>query len=295
MTLDASARFIQQVGEPFAERIVAVEGRGKALSLALKSGMRLVEAVAQAFKQAGFMGGVVNVGGLHLDRFSYVMPALSQDGANAAFYSDVYRPQGVIVLESGCMSFGRRDDAPFFHCHALWLEPDGLTHGGHILPDDVILAHDQTVTAFGFDGGIFEANPDRETNFKLFGPVKLPQHLHEDKSLQSCYLLRLRPNQDLHHALEQFCLSHRLGHTRIWGGVGSTIGGRFVDGTSLNAFATEVFIRDGRINQRAVSLYQADIDVGYVDYLGQIARGPMKRGDSPVLMTFELLLEPLTS
>ena len=292
MTTKNPSRFVKQMGPPFAERIVGVAGRGKAVVLELKAGERLVDGVSRAFAEAGFLGGVVDVGGLKLDRFSYVMPALSKDGANAAFYSDVYKPQGVIVLESGRMSFGRRDDAPFFHCHALWPEADGQTHGGHILPDEVSLASDQSVAAFGFDGGIFEANPDSETNFKLFGPVPLEQTLVDDHSLQTCHLLRLRPNQDLHGALEDYCSAHQWGTTRILGGVGSTIAGRFEDGRVLDPFATEVYIRDGMVTRHGDGTYQAHIDVGYIDYTGQIARGLLKRGDSPVLMTFELMLHP---
>ena len=286
-------RQVKQVGEPFAERIVAVEGRGKPLHLALFTGERLVDGLARAFAEAGFSGGVVDVGGVMLDHFSYVMPALSKDGANAAFYSDVYRPQGIITLESGRMSFGRRDDAPFFHCHALWPEADGHTHGGHILPDDARLAGDQTLYAFGFDGGIFEANPDRETNLKLFGPVPIAQRLPHRDDLVPCHLLRLRPNQDLHGALEKFCAEHELPDMRILGGVGSTIGGRFEDGSVFEPFATEVYIREGIIRSGSDTGYHAHIDVGYIDYTGQIARGPIKRGDSPVLMTFELLLAPV--
>ena len=292
MTNAYPTREVKQVGEPFAERLVVVEGRGKAVELALKAGERLVDAIARAFAEAGFSGGVVDVGGLMLDHFSYVMPALSKDGANAAFYSDVYRPHGVITLESGRMSFGRRDDAPFFHCHALWPEAAGQTHGGHILPDDVRLAEDQIVYAFGFDGGIFEANPDRETNFKLFGPVPLPQKLQHKSDLVPCYLMRLRPNQDFHGALEAFCSQHDLPDMRILGGVGSTIGGRFEDGSVFEPFATEVYVREGSIRRCSDDTYQAQVDVGYIDYTGQIARGPIKRGDSPVLMTFELLLAP---
>ncbi len=292
MMVPMSARFVKQVGLPFDERIVAVEGRGRPLLLQLRSGERLVDALARAFDEAGFLGGVVDVGGLELDHFSYVMPALSKDGANAAFYSDVYQPAGVIELESGRMSFGRRDDAPFFHCHALWPEPDGQCHGGHILPDHVRLAFDQSVHAYGFDGGVFEANPDRETNFKLFGPVPAPSRHQDDAQMQVCHLLRLRPNQDLHGALEAYCAAHGFGPTRILGGVGSTIAGRFEDGTILEPFATEVYIREGHVSCLEDGSYQAHIDVGYIDYTGQIARGPIMRGDSPVLMTFELMLCP---
>jgi hypothetical protein len=35
------------------------------------------------------------------------------------------------------------------------------------MPDGSVLAKPISSPAFGFDGGIFEANPDPETNFKL--------------------------------------------------------------------------------------------------------------------------------
>ena len=44
------------------------------------------------------------------------------------------RPAGVTRLSAGAMTLGRRDGAPFFHCHALWREADGTLSGGHILP-----------------------------------------------------------------------------------------------------------------------------------------------------------------
>ena len=60
-----------------------------------------------------------------LGPFAYVMPALSKTGANAAFYSDTFRPSGVTRLKLGAMTLGERDGAPFFHCHGLWTEADG--------------------------------------------------------------------------------------------------------------------------------------------------------------------------
>ena len=62
----------------------------------------------------------------------------------------------------------------------------------------------------------------------------------------------------------------------------------------MDPFATEVYIRDGLITRNRDQSYHAQIDVGYIDYTGQIARGLIMRGDSPVLMTFELMLCPDT-
>ena len=43
-------------------------------------------------------------------------------------------------LKIGAMTFGQRDGAPFFHCHALWTEADGRAGGGHILPEETLVA-----------------------------------------------------------------------------------------------------------------------------------------------------------
>src|ERR1700712_28547 len=162
-------RSIAQPGPPNPERIQWVEVRGRAFSFTLQAGLPLLEAARRGFAEAGFAGGVLSMRGGALGPFAYVMPALSKTGANAAFYSDTFRPAGITRLKAGAMTLGERDGAPFFHCHALWTEADGRAGGGHILPEETIVAEAFTVDAFGIDGAIFMAEPDAETNFKLFG------------------------------------------------------------------------------------------------------------------------------
>ena len=147
------------------------------------------------------------------------MPALSKTGENAAFYSDTFRPAGVTRLKMGAMTLGVRDGAPFFHCHALWLEADGRAGGGHILPEETMVAEPFEVEAFGLDGAVFTAEPDPETHFKLFGPV--PCALTDAKTTSRAFALRLRPNQDFAGALEAFCRQHGILRARLHGGVGS--------------------------------------------------------------------------
>ena len=174
------------------------------------------------------------------------MPALSKTGENAAFYSDTFRPAGVTRLKTGAMTLGERDGAPFFHCHALWTEADGRVNGGHILPEETIVAEPFEVEAFGIDGAVFAAEPDPETNFKLFGPVA--RDATAPKPTSRAFALRLRPNQDFAGALEDFLpRSTASSRARIHGGVGSTIGARFTDGRSVVPFATELAIRSGTI------------------------------------------------
>ena len=164
-------RSIDQPGPPVPERIQWVEARGHAFSFTLAAGLPLLEAARRGFAEAGFAGGVLSMRGGALGPFAYVMPALSKTGANAAFYSDTFRPAGITRLKLGAMTLGERDGAPFFHCHGLWTETDGHLHGGHILPEESIVAESFEVEAFGIDGAMFTAEPDPETNFKLFGPV----------------------------------------------------------------------------------------------------------------------------
>ncbi len=56
-------------------------------------------------------------------------------------------------------------------------------------------------------------------------------------------------------------------------------------------FATELAILSGTLAPGADGTLQATLDVALVDYLGGIAEGRLMRGDNPVLMTMELVLE----
>lgn len=279
-------RRIAQPGPPAAERVEWAESHGRRFEMALQPGLLLVESVRRGFAAAGFTSGVVQVDGLALTPFAYVMPALSKTPEHAAFYSDVFRPPGVARIETGAMSFGLRDGAPFFHCHALWQEASGKRNGGHIMPDETVVSEPITLQAVGLDGAGFAAYVDGETNFKLFGPAATaPIGTARDGRF---FALRVRPNIDFATALEQFCAERGVRRAVIHGGVGSTIGARFEDGSRVENFATEVAIRSGVVTPDGT---ETAIDVALVDYTGGMAQGRLKRGDNPVLMTFELVLE----
>lgn len=280
-------RRIEQPGTGTPERVQWVECRGRAFSLTLPAGVPLLEAVRNGFAAAGFASGVAKLDGLALAPFAYVMPALSKTPEHAAFYSETFRPEGGARVEVGAMTFGQRDGASFFHAHALWVEGDGKRSGGHILPDETVVAETITVQAVGLDGAAFVAEPDGETHFKLFGPVAVASGGAGEGRF---FALRVKPNVDFCGALEAFCAEHGVREAVIRGGVGSTIGARFVDGGVVENFATEVAITQGRI-PRGADGFEAAIDVALVDYSGALASGRLKRGDNPVLMTFELVLE----
>jgi predicted DNA-binding protein with PD1-like motif len=284
-------RTIKQPGAPIAERIQSVEARGRAFTFTLEAGLPLLEAARRGFAAEGFAGGVLNFTHGALGPFAYVMPALSKTGENAAFYSETFRPQGLIRTRLGSMTVGTRDGAPFFHCHGLWTEADGRAGGGHMMPDETIVAEAFDAAAFGMDGALFAAEPDPETNFKLFGPVAVPAS--GARTTSRAFALRLRPNQDFSGALEGFCRAHGIARAKIHGGVGSTIGARFTHGGITEPFATELAVTAGTIAPGGSGALEAEIDVALVDYMGGIAEGCLIRGDNPVLMTVELVLEVL--
>lgn len=285
-------RRITQPGSPAPpERIQWVEARGRAFSFTLEAGVPLLEAARRGFASEGFAGGTLNMRGGALGPFAYVMPALSTTGENAAFYSDTYRPRGVTRLKLATMTLGERDGAPFFHCHGLWREADGRDNGGHMLPEETIVAEAFEVEAFGLDGAAFTVRHDPETNFRLFGPV--PRASAGAKTTSRALALRLRPNQDFAAALETFCNERGIERARVRGGVGSTIGARFVDGCTVEPFATELAVTSGMIVPGASGAPEASLDIALVDYTGGLSEGRLVRGDNPVLMTMELALEVL--
>jgi predicted DNA-binding protein with PD1-like motif len=284
-------RHIDQPGPPAPERIQWVAARGRAFSFTLEAGLPLLEAARRGFAAGGFAGGVLRWTGGALGPFAYVMPALSRTAEHAAFYSDTFRPAGITRLKLAAMTFGERDGAPFFHCHALWRQADGRAGGGHILPEETMVAEPFVVEAFGIDGAVFAAEPDPETNFKLFGPIASAATGIETTS--HVFALRLRPNRDFAGALEAFCRERGIISARLHGGVGSTIGARFADGRIVEPFATELAVSSGVIVSGASGALEAELDIALVDYEGGIAEGRLTRGDNPVLMTMELVLEVL--
>jgi predicted DNA-binding protein with PD1-like motif len=277
-------RSIKQPGPPIVERIQWVEVRGRAFSFTCDAGEPLLEAASRGFAAQGFAGGTLNMTSGALGPFGYVMPALSRTGENAAFYSDTLRPAGITRLKLATMTLGERDGAPFFHCHGLWREADGRLGGGHMLPEETYVAEPFEVQAFGIDGAVFTAEPDPETRFKLFGPV--PATPSGATTSRRAFAMRLRPNQDFAGCLEAFCRARGIARARIHGGVGSIIGARFTDGKVIEPFATELAITSGVVESN-----EATLNVALIDYTGGIGEGRLIRGDNPVLMTMELVLE----
>lgn len=285
-------RRIRQPGPETGERASTVAVKALPIAATLPAGARFLDALHHVLAETRCESACLSLQGGGFSPFAYVIPALAPDASHAAFYSATFRPMGLSSIVAGSVTVGWRDGAPFFHCHALWHEADGDLRGGHVLPEETLIAEPITVSGVGIVGARFEAHQDAETGFKLFMPIATGTPLPAVG--RPALAVRLKPNQDITLALEK--LGHQAGFAlaRLHGGVGSIIGADYADAPAVSAFATEIFVTDARIDCRATDAPPADsIAIGLADLTGAVSQGRLIRGSNPILMTLEGVLESL--
>lgn len=282
-------RRVLQPGPAPAERVQWVAGNARPLEFTLEPGLNFIEAIRRPLAEAGGESAVLTLDGGAFGPFTYVVPAPAPTPEHAAFYSEFHRPPGISRLEDAAVTFGLRDGTAFLHCHGVWTGADGIRRGGHVIPDQTIVAEPVRARAWVLDGVKFEARPDPETNFTLFGPVSGTGATASGRF----FAARFRPNQDICGALEDFCRSRGIASAALHGGVASTIGAVFENGSVVDSFATEVFIRSGSISSGTDGMPKAALDVALVDHRGDLAEGRLTRGANPILMTLEVVIEAL--
>ena len=291
-------RRIDHPGKPAQERIHSAICQGQLFETTLEPGHSLIDSMAIAMRRLGVSSAAMKLSGGAFDCFAYCMPALSKTSDHAVYFSETFRVQGQVSLETASVTYGVRDGKPWLHCHAVWLEPDGRRHCGHLLPDQVQVVREISANGSAVHGAEFVVTPDAETNFSLFVPRITPSHSaisHAQTSVKtsSSYVVRLSPNIDVCDALETFCAEKGISSAVIQGGVGSTVGAVFDDGRTVEPFVTELLIRAGEIRPDASGRPNARIEITMVDYKGTVSEGVLARGQNPVLVTFELVIQPL--
>lgn len=286
--MTAPSRRLVQPGPAGPVRIESVETAGRRLDLRLPTGISLQDAVAGALLAAGVESAVLTLRSGTLAPLVYVIPAPSPDAGHAAFYSLPFAPPGEARLEAANLTFGRRDGAPWLHCHGVWTEADGRRRAGHVIASETVIASPPQATAWGLAGAGFVAEPDTETNFALFRPVARAGSA--ESSAARFLAARIRPNEDLAAAVEALCRRHGFGGAVVRGGVGSLIGAVFADG-AVEDLATEVLVLSGEVRPDAAGRLRALIEVALADTAGAVHRGRLVRDANPVCITFELVLE----
>jgi predicted DNA-binding protein with PD1-like motif len=279
-------RHIHHPGPTTPERIAAVAGSAMLLHFTLELGQTVDEAVAKGIAAAGCIGGFVIFQGGLCEPFRYVMPAASSDPRYVAWYSETFEPAGPVDVMRACAIVGVRDGKSFVHCHGIWDTSEG-PRMGHMLASLTTVAAPIEVRGIGFRDATFEAMPDPETNFTLFEPVRTGSGPLATGS--HMLLAKVRPNEDISLAIEEICARERIAAANVYG-IGSLNGVRFADGTQVDSYATEVLIRTGEV-ERVDGRLRAQLAVDLVDMEGGIFSGMLIRGDNPVCVTFELVIE----
>jgi predicted DNA-binding protein with PD1-like motif len=282
-------RHIDHPGPTAAERFAAVPGEAMPIRFVLEPGLTVDEAVAAGMRESGCIGGFVEFRGGRCEPFRYVMPAASSDPRYVAWYSETFEPDGPVNVTRACAIVGVRDGKTFLHCHGVWDMGEGRRMG-HMLAPLSRVAEPIEVTGIGFRDATFEATPDMETNFTLFEPVQYTGK-GSSKADSQVLLAKVRPNQDVSLAIEGICLREGIARANVYG-IGSLNGVRFVDGTRVDSHATEVQIRDGHFKSEG-GQGQARLSLDVVDMHGMITSGEIVRGDNPVCITFELVIEEI--
>ena len=272
-------RSLRQPGPPHPSRIDCFRGEPHTLRIPLTPGLTLNEAIAVPLVSSGFQCGTVTFTGTALNPFRYVMPGPADDASHVAYFTAPRAPLGTSRIEQGNATFGWAGGKPFIHCHAVWVEPDGRRRGGHILPHETIIAEPGEATVWGFRSIRIEATPDAETNFTLFQPSG-------GAFSGGGFVARVKPNEDIITALETIAASHGVANAVVRGSLGSLIGARFTDGGRVDDLATEVLVRTGHIRDG-----KAALDLLVVDMRGNVHEGWLKRGENPVCITFDIVLE----
>ncbi|HEV7418154.1 MAG TPA: DUF296 domain-containing protein [Tianweitania sediminis] len=281
MSEDVNLRSITHPGPPVAPRVLAEPCSARALRVTFQPGLPVLEAVAKALREHGIDGALIEIEGGSFNPLVYVMPAPSLDAEHAAWYSDMHRPEGVGLNERLVMSFGRRQGQPFIHCHGIWLHADGFRAAGHLIPHEAMFAEPVAATVYALSGAVLDQQQDAETNFPLLTPV--PDGSARDGDNRAV-LLRIKPNTEFSAGVEQAAQAHGITDATVHG-IGSLVGCDFVDGSHMASFASELFIRDGRIADG-----RATLDIAIVDVDGTIFEGAITRGSNPVCVTCELLI-----
>jgi predicted DNA-binding protein with PD1-like motif len=290
--LTAPRRDIRHPGPVDPNRIDSFAGQSRTLDFTLASGVSLLDAVAIPLEAAGLKGAGVTFKHVQFKPFRYVLPAFSPDADHVAYYSATHAPEEEIEVAYANLTYGRKDDGPFLHCHAMWRDRSGRLCGGHLLPFETFVSAPGPAVAFGTGQIAMVSKFDPETNFTLFRPVAPEEMPAAGQAEPRCILARIKPNVDLIEGIEDVCRRHDIRSARVHSGVGSIVGAEFADGRVIHEHPTEILVLAGRIAPDHNGQPRADLSIAVADTKGDLHEGKPARGRNPVLICFELVLDP---
>lgn len=296
----AGRRALAQPGPAAPVRIESFAGGMLDFDFAPETSVSLCEAITRPLRARGIRGAGVTLGGLRLEPLRYVIPAVSDDPAHVAWYSETHAPDGPVDVAFANVTVGEHEGEGFIHCHALWRDAAGRLRGGHILPEQTMVAAAGRALAFGSREIGIVRRFDPETGFSLFQPAMAASGAALGAASATAnvaadgrtgVIARIRPNEDLVEGIEALCLRHGIAEAVIRSGVGSLIGARFETGPVIEEIPTEILVQEGRIATGPDGRRVVDLVISLIDTQGRVHTGRPVRGDNPVLICLELVIE----
>ncbi|MEO9526893.1 hypothetical protein [Roseibium sp.] len=273
---------IRHPGPAATDRSPGMTCRADPISLELDGGAPLIEALGSFADQKGCGSAVLDLGGLALAPFDYVMPDRAIDDRHAAWYSDT-RTSGGAVLDEAVAILGWKDGQWFAHIHACWHE-GGTGHLGHLLPQTLATAEAARITGYGIKGAKFEAAEDPETEFTLFR-VR-PDDLRASTRPHNALITTLAPFADLHDSVTALAAALAEPDFEVFG-LGSLAGAAFRETSPMTGLISEILVRSGAGKTGDTPLR---LPIRGVDLEGTLHQGIVRPGTAPTLVTCELLI-----
>lgn len=264
------------------ERRPFVPCRADAISLEIGAGRPLLEALGDWAQTHGFESAILNLEGITLVPFDYVMPDRAIDDRHAAWYSDTHSSAETKLIEAVAV-LGWRDGDWFAHIHAYWHE-GGQERLGHLLPHTLTTANTSVLSGYGLKGARFEAALDAETEFTLFRVKKTGEH--QTKRLSNALITTLAPFEDLHRSVASLAATLDATSYEVLG-LGSFAGAAFHDTPPMTGLISEILLQPGA---GAIKSEELTIPVRCVDLDGSHHQGTVLAGGAPTLVTCELLI-----
>ncbi|MEP4767500.1 MAG: hypothetical protein ABJQ21_24195 [Roseibium sp.] len=273
---------VNHPGPKAKDRLPRVHCRADPVTIQLAESTTLLKTLGDWADRSGFTSAVLDVSGITLGSFDYVMPDRAIDDRHAAWYSDTKYSEGALLTEAVAI-LGWRDGNWFAHIHAYWNE-DGSNHLGHLLPDSLTIGINAQISGYGIKGARFEADLDPETEFTLFrvkgdGPEK-------PFDQTNALITTLAPFEDLHESVEELARRLPAGTIDIMG-LGSLAGAEFRSGPPMTGLISEILVQPNAKHSKQQSF---ELPVRCVDLDGNLFSGTVQPGKCPALVTCELLL-----
>jgi predicted DNA-binding protein with PD1-like motif len=116
----------------------------------------------------------------------------------------------------------------------------------------------------------------------------------EEGRLGRIAVVRLRPNEDLVSAVEAACGEHGLSHAIVRSAVGSLVDAALEAGEQIIAVpgpGIEILTLAGEVRPDAAGTPRADLRGTIADGKARVYGGRFRRGDNPICITLELVLQ----